>query len=316
MALRTLNVEHVSSLRDLWNDNLAQEHLRYISWQEEDAIRLFLIEQPNVVVHSYVWETKDGVLAFVSGTWVEATNKAYLTTLLVHPDHRGKGLGQRLLLELERTMKQAHPRLDTIETVFFNPIQLPLKLHEKMYHPNAPGIPEGSSLAAFLRKMGYHPYATQDVYLRIFDGPTVRTATEQSHWSVAWYDPKRHVGWDDLWLDLNNPHWQQAIDSSMVDHPERPILIVTDGTTVMGFAGPLAVDDRKRGCFAGIGIHSALRGQGLGKALFERLCHSFQDMGAEYMSLFTGTTNPAGRLYRQTGFVAIERFVNLRKPIG
>jgi ribosomal protein S18 acetylase RimI-like enzyme len=204
--------------------------------------------------------------------------------------------------------------MTTMETVFFNPVHLRIQLSDTpMHHPNAPGIPQSSSLVGFLLVRGYGVYATQDVFLRTLDDALPPAPTNASSLHVTAYDPDKYKDWDNLWSDLRNPHWEQAITQSLQDHPNRPILIVTDGSGIYGFAGPLYLDETGRGCFAGIGVHSSLRGQGLGKSLFEQLCRSFRDMGATYMSLFTGQENPAGRLYRKTGFRVVESFVNLRK---
>ena len=70
-----------------------------------------------------------------------------------------------------------------------------------------------------------------------------------------------------------------------------------------------------RGFFAGIGVHSEYRKYGLGKSLFSTLCQSLKDIGAGYMTLFTGETNPARRIYASAGFKIVKTWSDMQKDI-
>nr|WIF88234.1 GNAT family N-acetyltransferase [Acholeplasma laidlawii] len=91
------------------------------------------------------------------------------------------------------------------------------------------------------------------------------------------------------------------------------LLVPTFNHKVIGFTGPLIVEPNKRGYFAGIGTHSEFRGFGLGKALFAKLVMGLKNLGAYYMTLFTGENNPARRMYEKEGFKIVRTFIDMRK---
>lgn len=87
------------------------------------------------------------------------------------------------------------------------------------------------------------------------------------------------------------------------------------GNTVAGFAGPVYPEPTGRGYFAGIGIAPQYQHRHLGKLLFFRLCEEEKKAGAAYMSLFTGITNPARRIYESAGFRSVRTFGVLLKTL-
>ena len=64
---------------------------------------------------------------------------------------------------------------------------------------------------------------------------------------------------------------------------------------------------------AGAAIAPALGGAGT--ALFASLCMGLKDMGAEYMTLFTGENNPARNIYRAAGFKIVRTWANMRREL-
>ncbi len=84
---------------------------------------------------------------------------------------------------------------------------------------------------------------------------------------------------------------------------------------VCGFAGPLRREENGRGYFAGIGIHSDYRSRGLGSCLFAALCRGLKSVGADYMTLFTGTDGTASRIYEKAGFTPAARFSAMEKTL-
>ena len=84
---------------------------------------------------------------------------------------------------------------------------------------------------------------------------------------------------------------------------------------VIGFSGPLKVQKSMRGYFTGIGIHSEYRGYGAGSVLFSALCKHLKDLGAHYMTLFTGENNPARHIYEREGFQIVRSWADMRKDL-
>ncbi len=48
---------------------------------------------------------------------------------------------------------------------------------------------------------------------------------------------------------------------------------------------------------------------------FYSLCHELKNLGAEYMTLFTGKNNPAKYIYLNAGFKVVKQFALLKKEL-
>jgi Acetyltransferase (GNAT) family. len=93
------------------------------------------------------------------------------------------------------------------------------------------------------------------------------------------------------------------------------VLVAAREGRVVGFAGPMIRQKNGRGYFTGIGVVKEHEGHGLGTILFYKLCKEEKAVGAGYMSLYTGADNPAGKIYRQAGFVTVQEFAVMRKML-
>ena len=49
--------------------------------------------------------------------------------------------------------------------------------------------------------------------------------------------------------------------------------------------------------------------------LFSELCFGLRELGAGYMTLFTGENNPARRIYETAGFIIVKSWANMKKQI-
>ena len=132
---------------------------------------------------------------------------------------------------------------------------------------------------------------------------------------MTYYDRTKHTGLAELFDDLNNPGWKQAVLANDAKGEEaRPLLVaVHQGRTVCGYTGPLSVSPEGRGCFHGIGVHHAYRQHGAGKVLFSTLCMALREQGASFMSLYTGEDNPARNIYEAAGFKIVRSWAGMRK---
>lgn len=208
------------------------------------------------------------------------------------------------------------------EVLFFNPMQLPWYIpgtpgHE---HNNAPGIPCGSRLHRFLLAQGYEERATeQAMYLELsgFAVPEDILAREAAAagkgYSAGVFAPDQIHGVDAMLEGLGNPLWIKEIGQCAKDG--TPVVYAAKDDVAAGFAGPVIRQENGRGYFAGIGVHPDHEGHGLGTILFFRLCDAFRMVGASYMSLYTGSTNPAARIYEKAGFRTVKTFAIMRKEL-
>ena len=96
---------------------------------------------------------------------------------------------------------------------------------------------------------------------------------------------------------------------------DKPIVVAVDhkaGGLVVAYTGPLSINEG-RGNFCGIGTLKEYRGRGIGKVVFCEMCTRHAQSGGEFMSLYTGTTNPARNIYEAAGFKIVRSFANMRK---
>lgn len=110
---------------------------------------------------------------------------------------------------------------------------------------------------------------------------------------------------------------RNSAEFQLSGQPEHPGMFLSGrhatAGRVVGFAGPVIREESGRGYFAGIGVHPEHEGHGLGSLLFYGLCEAFKEIGTDYMTLFTGSENPALRIYDKAGFRTVKRFAVMRK---
>ncbi|MGG0815970.1 GNAT family N-acetyltransferase [Paenibacillus alvei] len=208
------------------------------------------------------------------------------------------------------------------DILFFNPMKLPWYIPNTLHHEhnNAPGVPIGSEFHQFLLRQGYMERAVQQaMYLPLaeFEIPEQIVMKEQAAaavgYTVGLYERVRHKGIAAMLNELNNPLWRKEIGQATADGV--PVVIAAHQGQAVGFAGPVIRQKSGRGYFAGIGVSPHHKGHGLGTILFFKLCEAFRSIGTEYMSLFTGSTNPALRIYEKAGFQTVKQFSIMRKEL-
>ena len=309
---------------DLWNVCCAGPHaLVYKPLSPEEFGRLFEPGTRGFAVINLVARIGREIVGFASGTVREGGDQGYVTVVLVREDLRRRGIGSEMLARLEQRLAEREPRIDRYEVMFFNPVNVSWFVpgtdgHD---HPNAPGIDVACDGYPFLKNQGYRDNAFQSsYYLPLADyrlppdmeQTTARLAAKGVR--IVRYEPDRHEGLDELLDDLQNDDWREILCANhAAGGPADPVLIVEANDRVRGFAGPVRVQPSGRGYFAGIGVHSAIRRRGAGKALFSALCVQLKESGASFMTLFTGETNPARSIYEAAGFKIVRTWANLRK---
>ncbi len=96
--------------------------------------------------------------------------------------------------------------------------------------------------------------------------------------------------------------WEASVKGCMDGDPPYPVLIATDGPTVVGFAGPAHVGKDGSGGFTGIGTHPHYRRGKIGTVLFNLMCAEFKKGGVARNTLHTGLNNPAQEIYFGAGY--------------
>lgn len=197
---------------------------------------------------------------------------------------------------------------------FFNPVTLQWYPLPQVTHPGKPGVDISSKLYEVLIKEGYTVHSVQEVYyLNLNEFKGKYTMYQNKNLSIDYYNPKIHSGYEEFAEKINAPHWKKVLLNNINKDNPLPMLVALDNMRVIGFAGPLKVEDSQRGYFAGIGILEEYRGQKLGKYLFNNLCMELKNIGAKYMTLFTGENNLAKYIYMNAGFKVVKQFATMKK---
>jgi len=174
---------------------------------------------------------------------------------------------------------------------------------------------------SFFKALGYTPYVYQNSfylplaeYVEPADIAAKKEALKQRGISLDYYDASKHYGLEEFCEHLGNPVWkEELLANDALGKDGLPLVAAIYEHRIVGFTGPLRVQDSGRGYFAGIGVHSDCRGLGLGNVLFHTLCASLKDMGAEFMTLFTGEENPAGEIYKNAGFQIVKTWADMER---
>ncbi len=320
-VLKTANTEEVQNVMNLFNGCVDSGEILFKPFETRDAFEKFFLSREDGVETVCLTDGEGG--CFASGCLNEEKTKGYITFVAVRKELRRQGLGSAAIKCLEEKLcALAGHELVCFEATFFNPMNFVWVIpHTKGHeHPNAPGVDVGGNGYLFLKNCGYRDYAYQNAYHLDLSNyqltPDISSKKEKLQEKgirISIYDPEKHTGLEEMLLSFNNELWHREIMDNVSRKDGNPVLIVDWNGRAMGFTGPLAIQENGRGYLAGVGVHSDCRGMGAGKVLFGELCARLRDMGAEYMTLFTGETNPARNIYEAQGFKIVRTWADMRK---
>lgn len=315
--------KYLADVIALWNAEAVKDG--YKEMNGESFARIFTENAYFDPAATFVWLEEGRVVGFACGCTGDdlplGDVTGYITCIVLEAGFASESRYAAMLEALERRFAELGKKQSDV--LFFNPMQLPWYIpdtdgHE---HNNAPGVPVGSALHGFLLQQGYAERATQcAMYLKLgeFRVPGSILAKEEKAakdgYAVELLDPGKHSGVHEMLEALGNPLWKREIGRSFEDG--TPVVVAALHGETVGFAGPVIRQPNGRGYFAGIGVRSEHEGHGLGSSLFFRLCEAFQNIGTDYMSLYTGSNNPALRIYEKAGFQTVKTFAIMRKELA
>jgi len=314
------NNRYTAQVVTLWNREAVKDSYKELT--EADFQDTFLNNPYFNKDTAFVWMEQEEVKGFACGCMGDdlplGAEAGYITCIILDNDSRTSGNYKLLLDALEKSFTDAGKKQADI--LFFNPMKLIWTIpgtdgHE---HNNAPGLPIDSQLYSFLLEQGYVERAKQcGMYLNLaeFSIPDDIKAKEakaaSKGYSVELYDPSKHSGIDEMAKSFDNPMWEKEIPHHAAKGD--PVVIAAFEGKTVGFAGPIIRQHNGRAFFCGIGVNAEHEGHGLGSILFFKMCEAFQTIHTDYISLFTGSTNPAIRIYEKAGFRTVKQFGVLRR---
>ncbi len=325
MDIIKLTAQTQEKARALFN-SAAQNEVVHRKLNEERFEEQFIKTTSNVEKINLIAVEDEKVIGFANASYKADTNVGYITFVVVEKAYRRQGIGSAFIKQLQEELNCiSENKLTKYDISFFNPINLEwcVPNTDEHDHPNAPGVDVSSDGYLFLKNCGYRDTVYQNSFyqpLANFElSPAIKERLEKlktQDITITYFDKDKHFGLDELFTDLGNEQWREIIIGN-VNKPDGgyPVLIAEHQGKAVGFTGPLYVQPSKRGYFAGIGVHSEYRKFGLGKALFSSLCLSLKELGADYMTLFTGETNPARNIYESAGFKIVKTWADMEHVI-
>ena len=327
MEIRAFDRRDIASIVALWNGCVTRGEVLYRPLTAAYFETKF-VNQPGTAIFA---ACEGGALcgflagckmtAFLPGQTEENT-PAYLSVVMVAPQHRRKGVGSALLAAFEAHFAAMGKKAFAVTSTC--PINLDWVIpgtpgHE---HNNMPGMDEGCMGFEFLKRRGY-VVAVREVamYLNLDDyekKPEIeekREALRAQGIVAGLYDTAQKAEFDGMCDRVGSEYWRQVLREETAKDNPRPILAaVTDGH-IVGFTGPVDRQESGRGFFTGICTDPLYEKRGIASVLFNDLMGEFIKVGAAYSTLFTGTENHAQRLYLKTGFRPARYFAIMKKTV-
>ena len=321
MDYTDLNCVNAAAANRLFEEAVKTKDVLFKPFEDLDAFCRFFLEKKGSDIHK-ISVAGIGGCAFASGCYVEGETRAYVTLLIVKKEMQRQGIGKTMLSYLEERLRK-ESGVSKIEIVFFNPMTLSWVIpgENGADHPNVPGIDVGSRAYLFFKNCQYRDYAMQNSYyidlgkyrIPSFIEDTIQTLKKENI-TFGIYESDKYDGMEEMIHKFQNTMWDRDILGELAKGKNaRPILIASHNEKVIGFTGPLDVEKSGRGFFAGIGVDRDYRGKKISKVLFCKLCVSLQEMGAGFMTLFTGENNPARNIYEAAGFKIVRTWADMRK---
>jgi ribosomal protein S18 acetylase RimI-like enzyme len=311
--------KYTDGIIKLWNTVAVKDGYKELDKKSFDIIfknnPYFKSENTFVLYNS-------GVVGFACGCTGDdlplGETSGYITCIILSPEMQTTSNFSRLTNALEDSFKKISKNQS--EILFFNPMMLPWYIPNtlKHQHNNAPGAPVDSYFYKSLLQNGYMERAREcAMYLNLskFKLPEDIIRVQKDllcqNYEVELFDASKHLGLIEMLRGLNNPLWKREITEYSKNR--IPFIIAAKDKVVVGFAGPVIRQETGRGYFTGIGVHPEHSGHGLGSVLFFKLCEAFKNINTEYMSLYTGLSNPAIKIYKKAGFIPVREFAVMRK---
>ena len=288
----------------------------------ESKFREIFLEHPDFSAEfTFVVEEDGHICGFVNGcAGAPDTETGYISCLLLESQVDTVDNTTQLVCALEDEFRKAGKKYCAVS--FFNPIRLPWVIpgtpgHQ---HNNLPGVPVDVPLYHRLLVLGYEETSREcGLYCDLADYTTPEWVEDkaaqmaQRGYTVAMYDRRCHQGLDEMVHSLGNPQWSAEIPAA--GKAGLDLLVALKGNLCAGFTGPVYPEETGRGYLAGVAVAQQYERNGLGTLLFYRLLQREKEVGAKYMSIFTGVNNRAKEIYMKAGFRVVRTFAVMRKEL-
>lgn len=271
----------------------------------------------------------------------DTNTPGYIPCVFVSPRFRGRGIGRALIGTLLNRFRERGKAF-----VSLSGGTLDLDWHIPgtggRDHNNLPGVDTDCPGYGFFRRLGFDEKGIETaLYLDLKDYRPLPDMTEiqarllSEGIRTGRYDPTLDYDYDRACDRVGSDYWREVIRSELACWKEgrpntdprflpngtrvpagpRPLLVATADRHIVGFTGPVDMQDSGRGWFTGIFTDPEYGRRGIATVLFHSLMQEFIAEGATFSTLFTGENNPARRIYLGAGFRSVKRFAVMTKKI-
>ncbi len=333
MTIRTAKLSDYPGMAALWNLCVDRGEVLYARVTPEKLRELFMRGEGRREAFCLVCAEGGEVLGLIQGVppmsfQLARPGYAYLTTLLVDPRYRGRGVGTSLLQRLTDAARGEGGEHLMISSL--NPVQITWTIpgtpgHD---HNNMPGLDTDCAGAGFFRRRGFEErhrevsmYLDLSGYVFPEKVEEIRKRLRAEGIEAGVHDPTVPCEFDEMCTRVDSDYWRSVLrteleawkrhepnrderfwpDGRRPKGPRTLLTAVKDGHMV-GFTGPVDMQESGRGWFTGICTDPLYERRGIATVLFNLLMRAFVEEGARFSSLFTGVENHAQKIYRTAGF--------------
>ncbi len=263
--LRDFSEDQLDDILNLCNANMEFDTLN------ETILREKIIDDPDYdpeLVLS-LWEN-DKPVAFLSGIVrdIQGERTGYIKLMVTHKEHRRKGLGKKLFLEIESRLRKRQVSR--------------MRVYDVPYNYYMPGIdPRYTAALSFFETMGFSRFA--DTSNMIVDLENQDFSTQEAEKILveksitiirADYGDMSDIF---LFIDEHFPLWRTEISNAYNSLPVSLHIARQDGQ-LKAFSGHNG-NNFGTGWFGPMGTHPDLRGMGIGGILLKRCLQDMKDWG-------------------------------------
>lgn len=288
--------EDLAQVMDLWQRAFADR--KYDFRMDEAGFRQRVLAHPDFDPEGAITAKVEGrVVGFVLAVAPGPGEAGYLSVLVVDSDFRRSGIGGRLLDAAEGFLTGCG-KTEMRIGYKGNPITF------------STGVDMKTPAYTFFLNHGFRNRGSVSLFME-----TTFDEFELSEETKAYIEENRSRGILFGYCEAGHREalcefmealfpggWEASVKSSLDGNSPYPVLIATDGPTVVGFAGPVRVGTDGRSSFTGIGTHPDYRRGKIGTVLFNLMCEEFKKRGVARNTLHTGLNNPAQEIYFGAGY--------------
>lgn len=324
LKVRPFKEEDNETIIRIWNETVLEEHIYKtftpLTWNKhvydhpdfnKDGLLVALLDEKVVgfviAIIRHVDEKDSNRPGFIAGLCVEKAS-------------RRKGVGTLLLNEAETYLARKGKK--DVEFSYQSTLNFPWYIPNTNGddHPGAPGIILNSSLHMFLLNHHYNVKELADAFhlpLVAYELPDkvneIIKANKADGYIIETYDKTKHEGLEAFYRAINAEPFERVIRENLSLPSPRPFLVIQKDNQILGWTGAMWTEESGRAHFDGITIAPAIRGLGLGKALFCTLAAYSKAHHSKFMTFFTGQKNMARYIYLSAGFKIVKSFAIMRK---